>query len=334
MSNQARFVWQPGDIRFEDEFASLVSQLTDLAFNPAELRDPHGRWTRGGAPGPFNPAVLHLYHLLPQVDQATKLGLYDEPQVHHIQAEVHIVTLPGGEKVIDKRGENPTDLDREELSSYLAQAIGAPAPAIYRAAPDRILEEYVPGKTILRYLSDVVNTAREEAKTRTNAPALVNDAGIQASDAAENAIYATPEAQAIADLDYLTTNDDRNWGNLIISPDHKPVAIDHGVVMFDGMPSDSPFVTHSDPMMRGFPGTASPDDPAAVAFRQQRAVRGGQLADQLHQVRPQFERTGHLDWFDNMIQTPVAQLINPADTRQAEQLILQHWHDKYGDPLP
>ena len=306
----------------------------DLAFNPAELRDPHGRWTRGGAPGPFNPAVLHLYHLLPQVDQATKLGLYDKPEVHPSQAEVHIVTLPSGEKVIDKRGENPTDLDREELTSYMAQAIGAPAPAVYRAAPDRILEEYVPGKTGTRYFTDAYYNGQRDAVARGVRGLPAREAGIQAEEDARDAIFATPEARAIADLDYLTTNDDRDDKNLRVTDDHKPVAIDHGVVMFDGMPSDSPFVTHNDPMMRGFPGTASPDDPAAVAFRQQRAVRGGQLADQLHQVRPQFERTGHLDWFDNMIQTPVAQLINPADTRQAEQLILQHWHDKYGDPLP
>lgn len=320
--------------------AGLAGQLREieLGFNPHELRDAHGKWTR--TPGPFNPAVRHLYQQLPQVNEATRLGRYDEPKARHTQAQVHIVTLPGGGKVIDKRGENPEDLDREELASYIAQAIGAPAPAVYRAAPDRALQEFVPGKVAIRYLTDIDSAATREAVRAGEDRWAAMEIGVEAEEDARDAIHATPEARAIADLDYLISNDDRHEGNWMVTPDGKPVGIDHGVAMFDGMPSDSEFVENDDPMMRGHPGAdpdaveqVDPGVPAAVAFRQQRAAHGWELADQMHQVMPQFERTGHMDWFANIIQTPVAQLIDPADPGRAEKQIIAHWHDKYGDSL-
>lgn len=316
-----------------------ISDQADLAWTGwrTEARDAHGRWTRGGphldtGTGPFSPGVRHLYSLLPEVDKAIAAGRGEE--MSSTQAVTRMVTLPSGEKVIDKQGEMPEDLDREELASYLAHAIGAPAPAVYRAAPDRILQEVVPGKTAARYFSDIMDTAYKNAQADGADPIEAIRAEEEAEDDARDAVYDSPEARKIADLDYLISNEDRNETNWMVAGDGHPVAIDHGVAGFDGFPSDSTFVIQSDPMQRGHPGAETPDDPAAVKFRQDRAAYGMDLADKLHAVVPQFARLGHEDWMDNILETPVAQLISPEDPRMAHWQILKHWQDKYGDPEP
>jgi hypothetical protein len=100
-----------------------------------------------------------------------------------------------------------------------------------------------------------------------------------------DALYKTPDGVKMGLLDVLISNPDRHHGNYLVDDDEKQItAIDHGFAwedLEDYYPS---------PFVRGNFGRANPLSPADVE----------ELRPKLAALRPEFERMGHLDWYNQM----------------------------------
>lgn len=98
-------------------------------------------------------------------------------------------------------GQNPRrQADAEQLASVLAEAVGAPTPAVYRQD----------GKTI--FMGFVVGKQAAMANWEQRAKA-----------------FESPDAKRLGLLDAMVGNGDRHDGNWMITPAGKPVGIDHGL---------------------------------------------------------------------------------------------------------
>jgi hypothetical protein len=220
----------------------------------ALLRKPEPVTDLGHASAP----VQRLKALIPAVLAAGR-GARSDPGGQGVQGITRLVTLPDGTKVIHKQGVSKDKADREELSYYVSQAIGAGAPALARI-PDTDglgeVQDVVPGKTAARLATDGKDPS------------------------ADYELMNTPEAKQIGLLDQLISNTDRHDGNWMVSPEGKPVPIDHGQAEFDNYAYYSQF----------WPGRENWS-----------AQELEQIAGQLQKTRPEFARTGHMDWYRNMM---------------------------------
>jgi hypothetical protein len=190
-----------------------------------------------------------------------------------VQGETAVVKLPDGTEVVSKT-QDAIRNDREELSSYVSQAIGAGAPAVARdpSDPRHILMSYVPGQTAMRYLTGVYEDTNKESDS------------LDASDARDQAefdLISSNEGGQIGLLDYLISNPDRHDENWMVSPDGVPVPIDNGSAQFDGEDHGSPFTADS-------PGSVSTEDVS-------------HLRTELEKIEPEFTRLGRADWYMNMM---------------------------------
>lgn len=225
------------------------------------------------APSQFGRGAPEVRRLTAEVAQLPQ----SKPDAYHpsfgSQALVKIRDLPDGTKVVTKvtegYGEDAEGLDREELAFYVSQAIGAGVPAVVRLPDSRdeegdlqagIAEEFVPGTVGAEVLRDAgTDMARYSAQL--------------------NEMYRKGR-MTIGLLDYLIANLDRNNANFIVKDDGTLVPIDHGI-SFEDTSTESPFA----------------GDAAMKAFRKMGDARVDELAANLGQVRAEFTRLDHSDWY-------------------------------------
>ncbi len=182
------------------------------------------------------------------------------------QADTAVVTLPDGVKVIHKTGQNRLRADREELSYYVSQAVGARAPAVARVpgTESDLVEDFVPGTIGSRYLDETGDW-----------------------DETESELESTSEGEQIGLLDRLISNSDRNGGNWIVTPDNIPVPIDHGLAQFDGM-------DYSEDDSYHFSDWISSTDGLPAEYV-------NDLRGKLEKIRPEFDRLGRSGWYASMM---------------------------------
>lgn len=171
-------------------------------------------------------------------------------------------------------------LDAEELSAALAQALGVRAPAVVREGDDTIYMDVMPGTEGLARWPD-----------RREPPRGV--------------VY-SPEGLRIGVLDTLIENSDRHGGNYLVDDKDELSAIDHGLAfhamyeMRDGQPQVktdlrspqvvSPFARG--PFIDGW------------GYVEQNPLTDGdikQLRRRVASVRRQFERLGRQEWYEQMV---------------------------------
>lgn len=126
------------------------------------------------------------------------------------QSDTHVESYKDGSKWISKTLPSESDADREELAGKISDVLGAGAPAIVRDSASHVHEPFVPGKVAASLYHDGMSDAEEDAAA-----------------ARMTKLLSTPEGKRIGLLDRLIGNQDRHLGNWMISPEGKPVPIDH-----------------------------------------------------------------------------------------------------------
>jgi hypothetical protein len=276
--------WQRGGwmIAYEPDLDKPFGVLHAPSNQVKEMSEPELRaWLITQAPRPqppvaevpasrFGQGSAEVRRLTAQVAELQDAWQDPEQPAYGTQSNVAVRDLPDGTKMITKQidrgsGEDEEDLDREELAFYVSQAIGAGAPAIVRL-PDSavgakqiagIAEEFVPGEVA------AVVLGRGRGNWLTQLQAMWCKSWL-----------------TIGLLDKLTGNKDRNTGNFIVKEDGSLVPIDHGLV-FEGGEAETGFASAE----------------AVDAMRQMGDARVDELAVNLGQVRAEFARLGHLNWY-------------------------------------
>jgi pimeloyl-ACP methyl ester carboxylesterase len=260
-----------------------------------EQRGAHGEWVKGlqDANGPDSPAVKHLASIS---EEDIRAASFKTPS-RGIQGDTRILTLPGGEKVIDKTlkdfdtGERmghyiikAQDMaDAEELGYYVSQAIGAGAPPVQRRSPTRILTGYVAGKTGSQWAAARLQKHQQEE---------YKDWGIDTEIAEKHAYDSTvvdqlgithsPQGELIGVLDFLISNRDRNPGNFLIFR-NRPVPIDHSSSSFDAEDPASDFTDDNDILRQTWPVAEWGPRLRALEPQFARMGRQAQYASMMHQ---------------------------------------------------
>lgn len=126
------------------------------------------------------------------------------------QGETHVETYKDGSKWVSKNLPTKSDADREELAGKISDILGAGAPSIVREGDTQVHEPFVEGKVAASLYRDGMS-----------------DAQIDAAGDKLKSLLSTPEGKRIGLLDKLIGNQDRHLGNWMISPDGKPIPIDH-----------------------------------------------------------------------------------------------------------
>ena len=310
---------------------TLISEQVELAADAwrYEQRGPHGEWVKGleEITGPDSPAVKHLASIS---EADITAGISKKPS-RGIQGDTKIVTLPSGERIIDKTLKDfdtgarfgnviipGKDMaDAEELSYYVSQAIGASAPAVQRRGDNRIIEQAVQGMTGAEYATKQRGRYFEEEWAKD--PDRADEESDNRASAALDRIIQTPQGALIGVLDYLTSQQDRrNPGNYMIVSGAKPVPIDQSSAAFDGSDPISEFADDNEIWWKTWPVD--------------------QWGPRLRALEPQFQRLGRQQQFDNMMRR-FANL--KPDTTQLSVTDLAIWQhearNKYGewttDPL-
>lgn len=162
---------------------------------------------------------------------------------------------------------DPTAADREELGALVMAAVGAPAPAVARRG-DRLLMEHVDG-----------TTGTSMVGADQPAPPSVTD---------------SPEGRLIGLADLIMANPDRHTGNWIVTADGSVVGIDHGMSFAEDLAEavndfNRALLVAEGPMVR-------PNPDADWSFADLPAIRA-----RIEALRPDFERLGREDWYDQMV---------------------------------
>ena len=187
------------------------------------------------------------------------------------QGAVKIVTLPDGTQILHKtyKPEDADMPDRDELAYYVSHAIGANSPAVARipGRPNEIVENVVPGETAARFLTGqhyALGSPRYNQKL--------------------NELANSPDGKKIALLDQLISNSDRHTGNWIIGSDGKLVPIDNSSAQFDA-------------------DKFSPRGSFSAALKSLPPEEIAALKPKLEALKPEFDRLGHSDWHQGMMQS-------------------------------
>lgn len=199
-----------------------------------------------------------------------------KPLTGGVSAETELVTLKDGTKVVHKSGGNP---DAEQAASMVAQAIGAPAPRVYRDSAGSIYMDYIDDAAV----PDIVRASH------TGTP--------QEWREQFDSYPSSPSGRLVGLLDLMTVNGDRNTGNWMVKDDGSIVAIDHGHAYLVGVGLDGqrirPFLLRNaftaqlvdDGGKRLVPNDFDPSELAAMRTR-------------LEARRPDFEHIGRGRWLD------------------------------------
>lgn len=262
----AQFLYQPtmGAPAAHMSEKALRGMLISYAPRPVDTREPEPAEVGRGSPA--------ARALGARVPEAVHAGLDADQPSSGLQAATTVRVLADGTRAIVKSGEDEPGMDREELTAYVAQALGAGAPMVAREAERHgaLIEEFEPGQLMARFVDpDKHLTAAEFIR--------------EAQPLYERGLW------TVGLLDWLVSNYDRNMGNIIVREDGTPVPIDHGLAMFDpgALPEKlvlNPFVNEG--RLR----------------REMTPARFAEISAQLAKVHPEFARLHHQDWYDSMIE--------------------------------
>ncbi|MCO5985071.1 hypothetical protein NE235_02995 [Actinoallomurus spadix] len=205
------------------------------------------------------------------LERSQRSGVIEERRLPggNVAESVSLVTFGDGRVIVEKAVRTPEEAHAEYLTSRLGQAIGAPVP---RAVLDghTVRMEYAEG-----------STAREVHRDYENRPDLP--------------YWNSPEGRRLGLLDVLAGNGDRSGNNWMIGPGGEIAGVDHAQA-FDRLgvnPLENPFVKdlvepHGLGSYRIIDNPLSHSDVAHI----RRSVEG---------LRPEFERLGRQDWYDDVM---------------------------------
>lgn len=240
-------------------------------------RHPYGAHGGAAAPAPAEFGVEHPLSDLGSSSPRVRKLAAEWPETQRKFGEVptggegqfgdtKVVTLADGTKVIHKVQNDEDANDREELASYVMDAVDANGPAIMRAGPYDLMEEFIPGVTYEEYQDD---------------PGAVSDAEL------------AKRGRNIGLLDYLVSNTDRNPANWMVSPDGNPIPIDMGFAQFDGE-APGEYGWEEDTFF--WPQSGD------MAFFHGDHAAWQHYEDRLEALLPEFRRLDHEDWYLQMMQ--------------------------------
>lgn len=265
MGQSQRSAGRPGEIR---------------KFDPNEPRDPHtGRWL--GAEVAHEALMAGIASGVAHEDQlgggrqgVTKLAVFRDGTrgIHKTVSDLTSYTM---RPVKD-------DVDAEELAAGVARRLGIVAPVVHRDGEHSYWQSVVPGAV-----------AASLGRSRTQA------------------LADTDEGRLVGLLDIILNNRDRSGGNWIVKePDNLRApgigVIDHGMAFetrsaheiygaLDAISTDD-FVRHY--AVRNPDPKYGPDSPYIFGGNDlsPQDIRTAETA--LAEMRPEFERLGHLDWWE------------------------------------
>lgn len=250
--------------------------LGDLASAPQDHRWVTPRSQVAAPVGPVSPHSPELQSL----EREASLGLKGTPDKWQpdqgVQGLVQLIDLTDDGKVIGKSGMDDEEAAREVLSYFVSAAIGAGAEPTIEVGSQHsgeIVHEFAQGDVMAHWMDQFPTMG--------------------AAFAAIDKLTASPQGRLIGLLDYLITNSDRHSGNVIISPDGRPIPIDHGLAQFDD---------GNRPALTG----AFWENNAKYWTRQGKKLRGFQAA--LAKVQPEFTARGRDAWYQD-IQLALSDLI-------------------------
>lgn len=173
------------------------------------------------------------------------------------------IQVRGGQRVVQKVNAGPDavrDTDAEELASRLFDAIGAPAPAVLRLDRTVIVQEFADGTIGREFAGDA-------ARLR--------------------ALAESEDGRLIGLGDVLTANTDRSLNNVVIARDGRVIAIDQGTAFPSGFDLNAGSASEFSESLLDGPNAFTRQELAAIRAR-------------VDALRPEFERLGHLDWFEDV----------------------------------
>lgn len=203
---------------------------------------------------------------------------------------VHRVHLADGRTFIQKTSDKRKDGPPEVLSSQVAEAVGLQAPASFIGDDGDLFMEDMPGSV------DIART-------------ITLDDGV----------YESRDGRLMGLLDVLLNNPDRHSQNILVREDGGLTAIDHGWAFSDTSTVRTPTGDPVSPEQGTVVASMSPLTRRFVATRDYPGPNKGDWAEgyfipndmspadmaiirtRLEALRPEFERLGKMDWFNDMM---------------------------------
>lgn len=203
---------------------------------------------------------------------------------------VHRVHLTDGRTFIKKTGDKRRDAVPEVLSSQVAEALGLQAPASFIGDDGDLFMEDMPGSVDI-------------ARTIT----------------LDEAVYDSRDGRLLGLLDTLLNNPDRHSQNILVRDDGGLTAVDHGWAFSDTStvrtPSGDPVspeqgtvVASMSPLTRRFVGTRDYPGPNKGDWAEGYFIPNDMspadmaiVRARLEELRPEFERLGKMNWFNDMM---------------------------------
>lgn len=179
------------------------------------------------------------------------------------QSTVAVVDLDDDGRIIDKGGLRRDVADREKLAYYLSEAVGAGAPEVVKVDDGKVVEDFVPGTLLSSWMD------RKEW-----------------TPDAQRQIYESERGRRIGLLDYLSGNQDRHGGNVIVAEGDIPVPIDHGNA-FGPLPPISNFWFED----------ATDGSNEAKQWWVEHPQLLAEVETRLQAIKPEFQAAGQLLWW-------------------------------------
>lgn len=199
-------------------------------------------------------------------------------------SRTELVTFKDGRKAVRKKDlgyarDADVSQDAEELASLYGQSIGIHTPEVVRASKDSIYVDWVDGEFIQDRIGFFFGDDNPELRR----------------------LIDTAEGRRLGLFDAVIMNVDRNAGNWLIGKDGELFAIDHG----------SSFMRSTGSVAEQFNWITAPTNVMAKSvFGSTEGLEGSFaytkadvqfMRDKLTAMREEFERRGHLDWYDDAL---------------------------------
>lgn len=255
--------------------AQAAIDMILLAYDPHQPRDNRGRWTKGGAgaggreapAAPSAPEGPTLASRTAKLRQGIESGdAKRRPLSGGAMASVDLVTFNDGTQAVRKFTRKvPTGRSpKDQNDAEELSAKIAEAVGVRTPAIERVSDAQI----VMEYV--------DEADPGTSLPSWRADA-----------LTKTPDGLRMGLLDLLIANPDRHGGNYLVDEDERGLtAIDHGFA-WDDLEDYYP-----SPFARAVSGRENPFSPEDMAV----------LRPRLEGLRADFERMGHADWHDQVME--------------------------------
>ena len=239
----------------------LAADPTGLTYGEAYGAD----WDRAHGIHSFDATVRNA---MASGEQSVRL--IDAGNSVHTPRRVELVTYNDGTQLIRRTMISSRHADAEQLFSALARAVGAPVPEAFRAAPNVVYHQNLPGTT-----------------ARQRFPMFI--------DAHELGFHDTDGGRALGLVDALAQIPDRDAGTWMIGPDDGVVGIGNHRA-FDGTLTPdtlSPFASH---FLR-----AGDDGTIEVVDHHLTETEIADIRNRVEALRPEFERMLRPHWLDDAL---------------------------------